>query len=585
LSFDANGKYTVTEKTEIAYDMESTMKMVIRCHSVVRNTADICSDYKGPKIFIDYEPVWSSYKRMKDRGVKIKFIIDVREDNVEYCKRLSEVGEIRHLEGFNGNFGILDKIDYVAPAISQSHEPTVPILIRISIKEFVDPHQDLFNALWKNAIPLEQKINEIEKGIKPEKIETITDPSEIETKYIQILEKATEEILLIFPTLNSTRRQFHIGVFDVLKKNMDKHNNLKIRILFPSSASILQSSSSSSSSKENTYPDFELDYISIYKNNVSTRNTEPSISTKSTILVIDKKESLVIEVKNDLKEAFSESMGFGTYSNSTATVLSYVSIFESFWSYSDIVEKLKRSEELQKDFVQMAAHELKNPIQPILGLSNLLMKYKPSDEKEFHNIVKSINRNAKKLIQLTNDILDITKIETNNLNLNKELFNMGDLISDIIEDYKDQLDNENVKLASKFIYSSKPDEKKEGEDGENKNKYNISVFADRTRITQVISNLLNNAIKFTNRGFIDIVIEKKYAENKVNISVKDTGCGIDQIILPKLFSKFATKSKGGTGLGLYISKNIIDAHGGQIYANNNKDDKGSTFGFSLSLIK
>jgi signal transduction histidine kinase len=213
------------------------------------------------------------------------------------------------------------------------------------------------------------------------------------------------------------------------------------------------------------------------------------------------------------------------------------------------------------------------------------MKYKPSDEKEFHNIVKSINRNAKKLIQLTNDILDITKIETNNLNLNKELFNMGDLISDIIEDYKDQLDNENVKLASKFIYSSKPDEKKEGEDGENKNKYNISVFADRTRITQVISNLLNNAIKFTNRGFIDIVIEKKYAENKVNISVKDTGCGIDQIILPKLFSKFATKSKGGTGLGLYISKNIIDAHGGQIYANNNKDDKGSTFGFSLSLIK
>jgi two-component system, OmpR family, sensor histidine kinase VicK len=368
---------------------------------------------------------------------------------------------------------------------------------------------------------------------------------------------------------------------------MDKHNNLKIRILFPSSASIFQSSSSSSSketSKEKTYSDFELDYISIYKNNVSIRNTEPSISTKSTILVIDKKESLVIEVKNDLKEAFSESMGFGTYSNSTATVLSYVSIFESFWSYSDIVEKLKRSEELQKDFVQMVAHELKNPIQPILGLSSILMENKPLDEKEFHNIVKTINRNAKKLIQLTTDILDITKIETNNLNLNKELFNLSDLISDIIEDYKDQLDNENVKLAPKFIYSSKPDEKKE-EDGENKNKYNMSVFADRTRINQVISNLLNNAINFTNKGFIDIIIEKKYAENKVNINVKDTGCGIDQIILPKLFSKFATKSKGGTGLGLYISKNIIDAHDGQIYANNNKDGKGSTFGFSLPLIK
>ncbi len=346
MSSDANDRYYATEKTEIAYGIENTIKMVIKCHSDVKNTADICSDYKGPQIFVEYEPAWSSYKRMQSRGVHMRFIIDIREDNAEYCKKLSEVGEIRHIEEFNGNFGILDEIDYVAPAISQSHAPTVPILIRISIKDFVDPHQDLFNTLWKNAIPLEQKIKEIEKGIIPEKIETITDPSEIETKYIQILEKSTDEILLIFPTLNSMRRQFHIGVFKVLKKNIDKQNNLKIRILFPSPTSILPSSSSSSStnetSKEKTYQDFELDNISTYKNNVSIRNIEPSISTKSTILVIDRKESLVIEVKNDLKEAFSESMGFGTYSNSTATVLSYVSIFESFWSYSDIVEKLKR---------------------------------------------------------------------------------------------------------------------------------------------------------------------------------------------------------------------------------------------------
>ena len=124
-------------------------------------------------------------------------------------------------------------------------------------------------------------------------------------------------------------------------------------------------------------------------------------------------------------------------------------------------KKLKDPKILQKDFIHIAAHELKNPIQPILGLSSLLMKHKPTDENEFHNIVKTINRNAKKLIQLTNDILDVTKIETNNLNLNKELFNLSDLISDIIEDYKNQLDNENVKLTSKFIYSNKVMKKKE----------------------------------------------------------------------------------------------------------------------------
>ncbi len=233
--------------------------------------------------------------------------------------------------------------------------------------------------------------------------------------------------------------------------------------------------------------------------------------------------------------------------------------------------------------MHIAAHELKNPIQPILGLSALLMKYKPSDENEFYNIVKTINRYAKKLIQLTNDILDVTKIETNDLNLNKGLFNLGDLISDIIEDYKDQLDNENVKLTSYFICSKKI----VGEEGvvERENKCNISIFADRTRINQVISNLLNNAIKFTDKGVIDFMIEKKHIENKVFIRIKDDGYGIDQIILPKLFSKFATKSKGGTGLGLFISKNIIEAHGGQIYAYNNKDGKGATFGFSLPIIK
>ncbi len=204
MSADANNKYYTTEKTEIAYGIENIARMVIKCHSVVRNTADICSDYKGPQIFVEYEPAWRSYKRMKSRGVQMRFIIDIREDNIEYCKKLTEVGEIRHIDEFNGNFGILDKIDYLAPAISQSHAPTVPILIRISIKDFVDSHQDSFNTLWKKAVPIGQKIDEIEKGIIPAKIETITDPSEIETKYIQLLEKATNEVLLIFPTRNAS---------------------------------------------------------------------------------------------------------------------------------------------------------------------------------------------------------------------------------------------------------------------------------------------------------------------------------------------------------------------------------------------
>ncbi len=272
------------------------------------------------------------------------------------------------------------------------------------------------------------------------------------------------------------QRQLNIGIFQLLKEKINHHNGIQIRIISPSPISPLFSNKSL---KEKINQELELSNSSIYKNNIFIRNIDVALSTKSTIFVVDRKESLVMEVKNDLKETFSDSVGFSTYSNSSATVLSYVSIFESLWIQTELYQQLKDANEqlkihdtMQKDFIHIAAHELKNPIQPILGLSSLLMKYKPTtDENEFHNIVKTINRNAKKLIQLTNDILDITKIETNNLNLNKELFNLGDLISDIIEDYKNQLDNENVKITSKFIYSNKIVEREEEE--KNKIKYNL----------------------------------------------------------------------------------------------------------------
>jgi signal transduction histidine kinase len=244
---------------------------------------------------------------------------------------------------------------------------------------------------------------------------------------------------------------------------------------------------------------------------------------------------------------------------------------------------------LQKDFVHIAAHELKNPIQPILGLSSLLMKTKSTDKKEYQEIIKIINRNARKLLQLTNDILDVTKIETNNFNLDKEVFNLNDLIYDIIEDYKNQIDKEHLKLEYEFIYC-KNDKDYEYEKNERiikKDKINlIRILADKNRITQVLSNLLNNAIKFTTeKGIIKIIVEKKCDDvKKVYIHIKDIGNGIDSSIIHHLFSKFTTKSKGGTGLGLYISKRIIEAHGGNIWAKNNEDgEKGATFSFSLPI--
>ena len=241
-------------------------------------------------------------------------------------------------------------------------------------------------------------------------------------------------------------------------------------------------------------------------------------------------------------------------------------------------EQLKVHAKMQKEFINIAAHELRTPIQPVLSLTQIIRsKIKDAEQGELLDVVIS---NAKRLHQLAEDILDITRIESQSLKLNKERFNLNDLISNVMQDYRNQLekDHDNISL----LYESKND-------------IIFFVEADRHRVTQVISNLLNNAIKFIKEegkegegGTISITLEKKKEEDnqqEVLISIKDSGVGIHSDIIPRLFSKFATKSEKGTGLGLFISKNIVEAHGGRIWAENNVSDgsaeKGATFTFSL----
>ncbi|HEY5737040.1 MAG TPA: HAMP domain-containing sensor histidine kinase, partial [Nitrososphaeraceae archaeon] len=238
-------------------------------------------------------------------------------------------------------------------------------------------------------------------------------------------------------------------------------------------------------------------------------------------------------------------------------------------------EELKVHDKMQKDFINVASHEIKTPIQAILTFSQLLQRY-PERQKEF---TPAISRNSLRLQKLSNDILDVAKIESKSLKLNKEIFDLNEVISNIVEDYKTIIIKENYRVKLYF----KP------------YKEILLVEADKERVTGVISNLLSNAIKFTKDGEIFVSIEKKNNNNNNNnnnsyalVTVRDTGTGIDSEVLPKIFSKFITKSFEGLGLGLYISKNIVEAHGGKIWAendNNNKDGSiGAIFYFTLPLI-
>jgi signal transduction histidine kinase len=226
-------------------------------------------------------------------------------------------------------------------------------------------------------------------------------------------------------------------------------------------------------------------------------------------------------------------------------------------SLQQAVEQLKDHDRMQREFINVAAHELRTPTQAIIGYSDLFY-LRPESREE---AIKAIARNAERLELLTRDILDVTRIEGHRLDLNKEKFDISEVVASAIDDTRRRVDDSTIK----FQYTLAK----------------IQVEADRMRISQVVSNLLGNAVKFTKQGTIYISTDNK--DGQVVVSVKDTGPGIDSEIMPRLFTKFTSKSQTGTGLGLFISKSIIEAHGGRIWAENNKDRKGATVTFRLPL--
>ena len=269
-------------------------------------------------------------------------------------------------------------------------------------------------------------------------------------------------------------------------------------------------------------------------------------------------------------------------------------------------EQLTERDRMQNEFINIAAHEMRTPIQPILGLSDIILqrilniaKQLQREEKEVvyeqlrdsssvptrpNSIFRSslslsveklipmieiINRNAKRLEKLTNNLLDVTRFENNkSIDLSKEQFDIDSVIRDCIIDASQHIGKKNIK----FSYMPADDSQQV-----------IIIKADRTRIAQVLMNLLDNSINSSQEGIISVTTAIDPDANSITVSVKDAGSGINPDILPRLFSKFVTASEKGTGLGLYISKKIIEAHGGKIWAENNKDGKGATFSFTLPL--
>ncbi len=385
-------------------------------------------------------------------------------------------------------------------------------------------------------------------------IETIKKPEEIQALTMDLVKFAKEEILGLFSTSNGFHRQERAGALP-LAEEVSKLHGVQVRILTPFDDKIRQLEQ-----KPKKEGGFEI------------RDIEDASRIRVSVLIVDRRFSLVVELNDDAKESSLDAIGPATYSNSAATVLSYASIFESLWNQSELYKKVKVHDRLRNEFISMAAHELRTPIQPVLALSqHLLSQDSTLDAEQRKQYLEIIVRNAIRLQQLTEDILDITKIESRSLQLKLEQFNVNEIVLRSIQDAKGRLESSKVKMNFDF--------------SENETNF---VSGDRRRLGQVMTNLLDNSINYTSGGNIDVFIERSKEGSRANdqfvlIQIRDTGVGIDPQIMDKLFSKFATKSVTGTGLGLFISKGIVEAHGGAIWAENNAAGTGACFGFKLPL--
>jgi two-component system sensor histidine kinase VicK len=565
------------EQTEMLIGAEVTTKRMSELFSNVSRKFDSCANSTAPSIAMTI--FRDAYKSMKSRGIKIRWVTDITKDNLTHCKDLMQYAEVRHISYLNENFR-MSETEYIEATTTKEGLP-IPKLIYSNSKEIIGQQQYIFETLWDKAVPAEHRIKEIEQEIESQRIAVIYDARQALELYQSLIMSAEKEIKVVFPTTNALIRQDKAGILFLLQEAAAV-KKCQVKVLMPNDELIRNFIPTNNNS-----------------NNISTRFIDHEEGGKATILIVDNKVSFVMELKDDSKETFHEAIGLSTYSNSKAGVLSYVSMFESLWKQTELYEKLKSHEKMQKEFINVAAHELRTPIVPILNLSELLYssakgQQRQVQEEQQKEMLEIILRNANRLHQLTEDIMDVTRIESQTLQIRKERFNLNDAIVDFVEHYRKQIANGNVKV----MY----------EPGGGI----ILVEADRQRLIQVISNLINNAIKFTKEGTVTVtttsssIIKRKDAERdtgegeeggageeeEVVIAVKDTGTGIDRELMPRLFTKFATKSYQGTGLGLYISKSIIEAHGGKMWAENNSDEgsdsetkhKGATFYFTLPVV-
>jgi two-component system, OmpR family, sensor histidine kinase VicK len=580
----------------------------------VKERMDIFFDKEAPSIVIDVKEYRTGYNNIRKRGGRIRAFTEITRENLQHCKELMKlVDELRHLDGVRGGIAI-SETEYMATTVLQESAPLTEVIYS-SIKEVVEQGQYIFDTLWSTAAPAEQKIKELEEGVERPVIQVITDTHTSISRAFDLISSARHEILIMFASAKTFLLAADSYTLNHYQKALQRGINLTI--LVPVYEDSKKGNNWASNEDYIHYEDDDEDPVDKHNNNRSVNVneqvnkirkkipnanlivTDKSSNTKITIMVIDNSKSMIWELKDDTLKDPYQAGGIATYSNIPSVASSYASIIQIIRKQTGLYEQLKDSKErlemlnqrleshniIQQEFINIAAHELRTPIQPILGLSEIALarneKMLDRDDPQLKETLEVITRNAKRLHRLTDDILDVTRIDSKILKLNKESVDIDEVIDNVIDDFRNKIDRTSEDQV-RIVKMIKSHSNKPKHDAGSSRVTNL--ICDKNRTIQIISNLISNAIKFSyNNGIITISKEVNVDNKSIIISVIDRGSGIDPDIFPRLFSKFSTRSNHGTGLGLYICKNLVEAQGGRIWAQDNKDGPGATFSFSLPI--
>jgi signal transduction histidine kinase len=532
---------SANEKTEIVFGEAAVLNKWTQCAYNTSDEINIYADVTGHALSTSLDSYLEALRYLKEKGVRIRCITEISETNIRSCKLLMDVvPDMRHLDGLRGAFGVTDR-EYLATATTHQKEKPVSHAIYSNVRELIEVQKHIFETLWNKSVPGERKIKEIEDGTEPEFLEVMNDSKRSTEIIINLADSITKDALILLPNSKSMVRLHKLGIVDKLF-DASKKRNAKIRIICPI----------------NDENKVLVDHLSATATNIKVLD---GTEGETGMIVVDNSKFFIAEVKG-LSNEFAKTIGFGLFSNSTAIIKSIKSFFEVLWKSDELNEKLKNHEKLQAEFINIASHEMKTPIQSILTYSELLC----SESEKNSTFEEAILRNASRLKLLSNNLLDLTRIQSNTLVIRKEKFDITGLISTIVDDFQNQIKISmvNPEVDLKFEY-----------DGQ------MFILADKERIAQAVTNIVNNAVKFTEKGTIHVLLKNE--KDRITVSVNDNGPGIDPEIMPNLFTKFTTKHHSGTGVGLYISKKIIEAHDGQIWARNRSNGKGSVFAFSLPI--